>query len=851
MNIARRAALAAFLASLAPLSFAQVRFEPSSGGARLMWSHGAQAYETSARVEDLRVIAVPHSAAIVATWNEIDAQGSVPHYAISLDGQHVDAVKATSYDLLFRRAQFDPLHNPPSFEGSAFATGGELYIVQYVTQPLLEYSDAITALGGRVYDFIESHAHLVRMSAAARDEVGKLPFVRWIGTYHPEFRVEPEVLAQLNAKSLATARYNVLCFERGPAQQELVAARVTALGGSVQLITPEGFRMEVTLTPEQLVAVAGLDEVKWIDRWGAPSVDMDIARQISGADYVEATPGNYKGQGVNAEVLDEGCDLSHPDLINHVTHGSIPVATHGTCTSGIVCGSGAGNAQARGAMPNARLVSGYFGGFSGGTRYAHTAELVNPILSYQCVLQSNSWGSAWTTSYNSMSAQLDDIAVLNDFLIVQSQSNSNSTQSRPEAWSKNVLSVGGINHHNTLTTADDDWNGASIGPAADGRLKPDISHFYDAILTTDVVGAGGYAAGNYYTDFGGTSGATPITAGMTGLFFQMWHDGLFGNTPVGATIFAGRPHFTLAKAAMINTASQYTFSGSGANLTRTHQGWGVANLKTLYDLRAKTFFVDQTDVVNNLSSVSYNLDVPAGEPALRITLVYRDAMGSVTVTQDRKNDLTLKVTSPSATIYYGNNGLATGNWSTSGGSPNTKDTVENVFVQNPAAGTWTVEVRGDNINTNPLTNTPASSADFALWATGVTGATSCNSPIPYCAGKITSQFTTPVIGYTGTPSVSGNNFAVTLSNSVPNKNGILFYGFAQQAAAFQGGTLCAQQPFVRSPVTTTNASSAASMNVSLDNSMIGTTRFYQWWFRDPQATFTTGLSNALQVSFCN
>jgi hypothetical protein len=338
---------------------------------------------------------------------------------------------------------------------------------------------------------------------------------------------------------------------------------------------------------------------------------------------------------------------------------------------------------------------------------------------------------------------------------------------------------------------------------------------------------------------------------MTGLFFQMWHDGLFGNTPVGATVFAGRPHFALAKAAMINTASQWTFSGAFTDLTRTHQGWGAANLQRLYDLRSKTFFVDQTDVVNNLGGVSYNLAVPAGEPALKVTLVYRDAMGSVSAAQDRKNDLTLKVTAPGGLIYYGNNGLNAGNWSTSGGSPNTKDTVENVFVQNPTAGSWLVEIRGDNINTNPLTNTPATSTDFALWVTGVTGATSCQSPVVYCTSKITSGFTSPTIGYSGTPSVAQNNLTVTLANSLPNKNGLLFYGSTQQAAPFKGGVLCAQQPLIRSPVITTTASSTASLPIALDVSMVGTSRYYQWWFRDPQDLFTTGLSNALQVTFCD
>lgn len=851
MKSLRCVLLGASLSVFVSLATAQVRIATTETGSSLVWSDGATIRATSATVADLRTFAVPGSAAKVATWRERDSSGVTPYYAISLDGAHVTAVKATNYDLLLRRAQFDPVSDPPSFADSSLASGGNVYIVQYVTQPLIEYSDTIAALGGRVYDYIANHAHLVRMSSETRGRVAALPFVRWIGEYHPEFRIDPGVLASLHAQSLATERYNVQVFERGLEQQDRVAQRIAELGGVVHLVVPEGFRMEATLSPEQLAAVAAMDEVRFVDRWSAPEDDMDIARQISGANYVEATPGNYKGQGVNVEVLDGGADLAHPDLVNHVAHGNVPVGTHGTCTSGIVCGSGAGNAQARGVLPSGRLVSGYYGAYSGGNRYVHTAQLVDPSLTWQCVLQSNSWGDSLTSSYTTISSEMDDIVVSDDFLICQSQSNAGSTMSRPQAWAKNVLSVGGINHENTLTTADDNWGGASIGPAADGRLKPDLSHFYDQTLTTDVQGGGGYASGNYYTNFGGTSGATPITAGHCGLFFQMWHDGIFGNTPVGATVFAGRPHFTLAKAAMINTASQYTFNGTSHNLTRTHQGWGLANVQTLYDQRAKTFFVDQTDVVSNLSSVSYSLDIAPGEPALRVTLVYRDAMGAVTSTQHRKNDLTLKVTSPGNTIYFGNNGLAAGNWSTSGGTSNTKDTVENVFVQNPAAGTWTVYVLGDDINTNPATNAPASTTDFALWATGVTFAGSCTTPTTYCFPKVTSAFTVPTIGSNGSPSLSAGGFTVTLTQALPNKSGLLFYGSTQAAAPFQGGFLCVMPPTVRMPVLTTDAASSAVQSIAIDPSMVSTTRYYQWWFRDPQDANTTGLSAGLIVTFCD
>ncbi|HZN37340.1 MAG TPA: fibronectin type III domain-containing protein, partial [Planctomycetota bacterium] len=59
------------------------------------------------------------------------------------------------------------------------------------------------------------------------------------------------------------------------------------------------------------------------------------------------------------------------------------------------------------------------------------------------------------------------------------------------------------------------------------------------------------------------------------------------------------------------------------------------------------------------------------------------------------------------------------NYSTAGGAPNTIDTVENVFVQNPAAGTWTVQIIAAEINQDSHVETPGVDCDYALVVSGV------------------------------------------------------------------------------------------------------------------------------------
>jgi hypothetical protein len=414
--------------------------------------------------------------------------------------------------------------------------------------------------------------------------------------------------------------------------------------------------------------------------------------------------------------MDGGLLTTHTDFNSMITapivHGTINVDSHGTATYGINFGRGTTNAAARGMLPEAQgIIAGYP---QLTNRYTHTARLLQDP--YKAVYQSNSWGGGLTTAYTTISAEMDDILFINDFCLLNSQSNTGNQNSRPQAWAKNVVSIGGVRHFNTASFADDRWqNGASIGPAADGRIKPELAHFYDSIHTTTSTSNTAYTTG-----FGGTSAATPITAGHFGIFFQMWHNGVFGN-PTGATVFDSRPHMTTAKAVMINTAIQWEMNGT--DLTRVRQGFGRVDLTNLYNLRNKMFIVDESDVLTNLQTKSYTKTVPAGAAApLKVTMVYADPMGSPSATRARINDLSLKVTSPDGTVYWGNNGLGVGGgmWSTPGGTANILDTTENVFIQAPAAGNWTIEVIASELVQDARPETAGVvDADYALVVSGI------------------------------------------------------------------------------------------------------------------------------------
>ena len=682
-------------------------------------------------VHNPRSLAVPEAGVEIFLWDEQNEDGTFVSYVAVAgdDGQPRGRTRRTSNQVELEGLSFDPLLDgeprlAPALRAKA---SNRLFLVQLHATPLPELQKLISDAGATIHRFYTQKTLLVEMDAAAKADVEALAFVRWVGPYHPAYRVEPVLRQSLDGSGpeRTAQRYSIMLIRRGKSYQQALATTIASLGAETHIFTEGGFRMEATLTQQQLATLAQDDRVHYIDRWGGPmETDMDIVRAVGGGDYVE-TQGNFTGQGVRAEVIDSELRVTHQEWATApIIHNPSGIATggvlHGTSSTSNVFAAGT-NAPARGMIPDAQpifFLAGEASNFGGSvSRYTANAELIDPAGPYQAVFQTSSVGNSRTLSYTTLSAETDDYLFLHQLLSTQSQSNAGTQNSRPQAWAKNIVSVGGIRHQGTATRSDDRWSfGASIGPAADGRIKPDLAFFYDSIFS-----ASG-STDTSYTSFGGTSSATPQTGGHFGLLFQMWHQGLWAGHGGAASVFASRPHMATAKALMIHHAHRYDWNAGGSNsdLDRFKQGWGTADLTNLFNEATTTRVIDETEILAPLGSYSTTVTITAGAPELKATLVYADPMGTVGAGVHRINDLSLKVTSPSATVYWGNNGLTADNFSTSGGVSNTLDTVENVFVPSPETGVWTIEVFADVVVQDSHTETAATDADFALVLSPVT-----------------------------------------------------------------------------------------------------------------------------------
>jgi hypothetical protein len=609
-------------------------------------------------------------------------------------------------------ARFDPAVGEPVIPPTLIAGPANTVRLVQIAGPLT--SDGKAALenaGAIILGYIPDFTYLVHVTAVQLQAVRALDVVRWIGEFHPAYKIQEGLLESVEDN----LEINVLYFpevamDRQPTTIEEV---VLAQGGRVVSKDEHFPLLRIQTRPAGIISIAALPEVRWIDRYDPPVAAMNYTRIATGAATVCLE--GFHGQDIVGEVKDDGIAQNHPDFGNLVgTYGNPPVNSHGTCTFGIVFGDGTGNGSATGMMPEG---SGVFCDWNA----SRSSSIENLLNTWGGVFQSNSWYQGTPNGdYNSYSYQDDAAIVTYDVTMLYAAGNSNngvgSTTISTDTAAKNVIGVGAVFHQNTATLTDDQWenhgwyNTPAQGPAADGRIKPDLCGFFDWILCTDRPGSQGYSGGDYTSSFGGTSAACPIVAGAAGLLYDMYDENYFGNNPLRST-----PKSATIKAMLIANAYQYSLSDA----TRYQQGWGLPDLDRIYTAASNQLIVDGGNPLSTGETWSTAVSRFNDSEALKISLVWNDEPGESSSSIALVNDLDLKVTAPNGTVFRGNVGLVSNLWSDSGGSFDRKNNVENVFIPNPLAGDYVIEVSAFNI---ALDNDPEPGVnqDFSLVASMVT-----------------------------------------------------------------------------------------------------------------------------------
>jgi subtilisin family serine protease len=256
------------------------------------------------------------------------------------------------------------------------------------------------------------------------------------------------------------------------------------------------------------------DDPMFADQWGLQRVEAPRAWEI-----VRGDP------SVTVAVLDEGVELDHPDLALHPqswnastdTPDGSPAGDHGTACAGIVAAR----------LDNAQGVA----GMAGGARVMAiaTATWADVDIAEGLYFAADNGARVVSMSFGVYpSWNFWDFDLIRDALqyahdqglvLVAASGNEDWAQSRFPGSDGRTLCVGGNNRNDERKRGGDSssepWWGASYGPDLD-VVAPCLE-----IPTTDRLGGVGYAAGDYYDRFNGTSAATPHVAGLAALMLSL------------------------------------------------------------------------------------------------------------------------------------------------------------------------------------------------------------------------------------------------------------------------------------------------------------------------------------------
>lgn len=707
---------------------------------------------------------------------------------------------------------------PPGLRIESYPPGVDgYYLVQVNGLVFAEWQDLLNESGAVILGYNPYLTYTVRMNNTGRNAVSALPFVRWVGYYHPAYRIQPGIE---NATGNTTLVISTFPGENVTA----ISDEVAALGA--QILAASELEGEGTISVEYnsslIDDIARVNGVRAVSLGSPGRTANSDARWIiqSGDPVGRGTPihdhgiaGYYPGGGrERIAFADTGIASAHEALTSSGYSKVVGGRADWSAYGGANCGgdeTGHGTAVAASIAGDAPTKDVYSGPDDNGREdgAAFRAQLVpqdigctggnidppdDPawlfywgMMDY-AFIHSNSWG---TSHDYPGGVRWDQVRKIDSYLFSRLPGRLTVTFSADnhgpdegtlssEARAKNVITVG---------ASGDRWNNfedigrlSSRGPSQsspNNRLKPTIvAPGYGIWTGSQTLGdnCGVQGTGNTrYVCVEGTSFANAHVAGAVAMINHYFKDGWYP-TGVAAGSVASWPSSALVRALLIGGAEDMADPDAHAHryyrgwwFPNLDQGWGRINLdNSLYFAgdSLKLGVVDEDSGITTGAVVKYRFDVSSSADPLKVVLAWTDSGQD---SGNLVNDLNLVVRTPSGVVYMGNNFFSNSWGSTSVGTADRDNNEEAVFIPSPAPGIYTVEIYGFNVPASA--KIPSGGQPYALAVTGrISGLRAIGWQLPQA--------------YAGTGTSSLDGTAVALYNINPNSKPDAFIAFVDDVS---------------------------------------------------------------------
>jgi PKD repeat protein len=459
---------------------------------------------------------------------------------------------------------------------------------------------------------------------------------------------------------------------------------------SIQILqkgNQNGF-LSIRIEEDKIEEIAGLPLVKWMELIPEPDIkDDNNGRSLHRSNVLDSDHPlgkKYNGAGVNVLVRDDGAVGPHIDfqgrLFNQDGSGAQLAGTHGDGVAGIIGGAGNIDPTKKGMAAGTDVfVVNYVANFQDATLPLY--------LDKNVTITNSSYSNGCNAGYTLATQTVDEQIYQHPYLMhVFSGGNSNGSDCDYGAGNQWGNITGGHKMaKNAIATANLRVDGAiepssSRGPAHDGRLKPDISAHGAQQNSTN--------PNNEYQVFGGTSAAAPGIAGCLAQLTQAYRS--LNNTPDAPA--------ALLKLAIMNTANEMGNIGPDYIF-----GWGhINNFRALNLLESNRY---TSGFVENGATSTHTVAIPPQTRQAKLMVYWVERPSDENTARALINDLDITVTAPNGSIYRPwlldptpnptnlNTPATTGR--------DSLNNVEQVAIENPVAGNYTVNIKGFEVPFGP------------------------------------------------------------------------------------------------------------------------------------------------------
>jgi hypothetical protein len=396
--------------------------------------------------------------------------------------------------------------------------------------------------------------------------------------------------------------------------------------------------------------------------------DLDLS--VNKINLLHSKLPSLNGEGTTISIKENLPDTSDIDFsarYRYNPQAATVVSSHASIMATMAVGAGNSWYLGKGVASAATITSSDFSNL-----------LPDNDASYQqshITVQNHSYGVGIENFYGADAAAYDATAFKNDSLLFVFSAGNFGTATAPASatyaglpgyanisgsfkMAKNIITVGAVDSFEKVA------NASSRGPAYDGRIKPEMVAYGED----------------------GTSGAAALVSGTAAVLQQGYaqlHNGNF-------------PSAVLIKAILLNSADDV--GTKGIDYTA---GYGNLNaMKAAEDLFGANYF---SGTVTNNNSREFSMTIPPGISKAKLTLVWNDVPALPNAYKALVNDLDLELELPATNQSWQPwvlNSVA--NADSLSALPVRKrdslNTVEQITLDNPAAGDYKIVVKGFAVN---------------------------------------------------------------------------------------------------------------------------------------------------------